>query len=120
MEVKVMVYCQRCGKQNEDGAQFCNKCGASLTGFPREYRKSKRDEECEEDCAAQGKSAPAFWGVIVLLVGVLILIEILRNIPGLDLPQWFYDFNFWWVIGLVIALAIIIAGFRMLARQQQS
>ncbi len=115
-----MVYCQKCGNQNEDGAQFCNKCGASLVGPPREYRKTKRDEECEEDCSAQGKSSPAFWGVIVLLVGVLILIEVLRNIPGLDLPQWFYDFNFWWVIGLVIALAIIIAGFRMLARQQQS
>lgn len=25
-----MVYCQKCGIQNPDDAQFCNKCGVSL------------------------------------------------------------------------------------------
>lgn len=25
-----MVYCQKCGKKNEDDAQYCSKCGKSL------------------------------------------------------------------------------------------
>ena len=26
-----MVYCQKCGKKNEDDAKYCSKCGNSLT-----------------------------------------------------------------------------------------
>jgi len=26
-----MVYCQKCGKKNEDDAKYCSKCGKSLT-----------------------------------------------------------------------------------------
>jgi phage shock protein PspC (stress-responsive transcriptional regulator) len=26
-----MVYCQKCGKKNNDDAQYCSKCGKSLT-----------------------------------------------------------------------------------------
>lgn len=111
-----MVYCQKCGKQNEDNAQFCNKCGASLGG-PRVDYKRKREEECDEECAAGGRTAPAFWGIIVLLVGLLIMVEVLKNIEGLNLPQWFYNTNWWWIIGLVIAVAVILAGFRMLTRK---
>ena len=110
-----MVYCQRCGKQNEDGAQFCNKCGASLTGPPRDYGK-RAEDKCDEECAASGRSAPAFWGIIILLVGLLILIEVIKNIEGLNLPDWFYNTNWWWIIGLVIALAVIMAGVKMLQK----
>lgn len=83
----------------------------------REYRRQKRDEECEEDCAAEGKSASAFWGVIILLFGLLIIVEIVKGIFGDDLPAWFRELNFWWIIGLFIGLAILIAGFRMLSRR---
>lgn len=116
-----MVYCQKCGTKNDDDAKFCKNCSSSLIGAPipgtkRDYEKEWEDK-CDEECAARGRSAPAFWGIIVLLIGMLILIEVLRNIEGLDLPQWFYDFNFWWIIGLVIALAIIFAGIKMLMRK---
>lgn len=116
-----MVYCQKCGTKNEDDAKFCKNCSASLTGAPltgtkRDYEKEWEDK-CDEECAARGRSAPVFWGIVVLLIGMLILIEVLRNIKGLDLPQWFYDFNFWWIIGLVIALAIIFAGIKMMVRK---
>jgi hypothetical protein len=112
-----MVYCQRCGKQNDEGAQFCNKCGANLVGPHKGYAKSKRDEECEEDCAAEGKSAPAFWGVIVLLIGLLIIVEIIKSIWEENLPQWFINLNFWWIVGLFIGLAILLAGFRMITKR---
>jgi uncharacterized protein (TIGR03382 family) len=75
--------------------------------------KKRKEEECDEECAASGKSAPAFWGIIVLLVGLLILIEVIKNIFGNDLPQWFRNLELWWLIGLVIALAVILAGVRM-------
>ncbi|UCG71241.1 MAG: zinc ribbon domain-containing protein [Thermoplasmata archaeon] len=114
---EVIVYCQRCGKQNEDGAQFCNKCGASLVG-PRVDYKKRREEECDEECAASGRSAPAFWGILVLLVGLLILIEVIKNIFEDDLPEWFMGLNLWWLIGLVIALAIILAGIRMFQKSR--
>jgi len=28
-----MVYCAKCGTKNEEDAEFCKKCGASLTGI---------------------------------------------------------------------------------------
>jgi uncharacterized membrane protein YvbJ len=112
-----MVYCQRCGKQNDEGAQFCNKCGANLIGPHREYGKAKRDEQCEEECAAEGKSSTAFWGIVVLLFGLIIVIEVVKSIWNDNLPQWFIDLNFWWIIGLFIGLAILLAGFRMLTRK---
>jgi ribosomal protein L40E len=112
-----MVYCQRCGKQNDEGAQFCNKCGANLLGPQKDYAKAKRDEECEEECAAEGKSAPAFWGVLVLLIGLLIIVEIVKAIFEDSLPGWFLNLNIWWIIALFVGLAILLAGFRMLTKR---
>ncbi len=111
-----MVYCQKCGTKNDDDAKFCKNCSSSLIGPKKDWEKEWEDK-CDEECAARGRSAPAFWGIIVLLIGLLIFIEVLKNIEGLDLPQWFYDFNFWLIIGLVIAFAIIFAGIKMLMRK---
>jgi hypothetical protein len=80
-----------------------------------DYSKAAEDK-CEEDCVASGRSAPAFWGVIILLIGLLILVEAIKSIVGDDLPQWFRDISLWWVIGLVIAIGIIVAGVRMVTR----
>jgi uncharacterized protein (DUF983 family) len=86
-------------------------------GPHRDYKKDRREEECEEECAAGGKSAPAFWGVIILLVGLLIVFEVVKAIFEESLPQWFLNLELWWIIGLVIALAIIMAGFRMVTKR---
>ena len=29
------MYCSRCGAKNEDGARFCDQCGADLSAMPR-------------------------------------------------------------------------------------
>jgi uncharacterized membrane protein YvbJ len=109
-----MVYCQRCGKQNEEAAQFCNKCGANLKGPPRQWDKKKEDQ-CEEECQGGSKENKAFWGIIVLLIGIWIIFEFgIKNIPGR--PSWVDNFEFWWIIPVVIGIAILVAGIRMVTK----
>ncbi|UCE74669.1 MAG: zinc-ribbon domain-containing protein [Methanomassiliicoccales archaeon] len=113
-----MAYCQKCGKQNEDGAQFCNKCGATLMGPPRDYKK-QREDKCEEECAGSPRGSSIFWGVIIALIGLWIVFEFgIKNISGM--PDWVYDFEFWWIIPVIIGLAIIIAGLKMVMKKNQS
>ena len=60
-----MVYCQKCGTKNDDDAEFCKKCAASLKGTAKDLKK-EHDDKCEEDCAV-GKHSPyakLFWGAL--------------------------------------------------------
>jgi len=111
-----MTYCSKCGTKNEDEAKFCSKCGTSLTGA-----KKADEDQCEEACVA-GKRSPLasiFWGVIIILVGLWIIFELV--IPQTELanrlPSWFVNFEWWWLIGLIIAIAIIITGIRLITKK---
>jgi len=110
-----MVYCSKCGKKNEDDAEFCNKCGASLTG---KTKIRTRDDACEEECAfgKQSKNAPVFWGVIVILIGIWFLFEVvIKNTTLTDsLPPEIVEFEWWWLIGVIIVVAIISTGVKMI------
>jgi hypothetical protein len=86
-------------------------------GPQKGYKKDRTEEECEEECAAGGKSAPAFWGLIILLIGLLIIVEVIQAIFEDSLPRWFMNLELWWIIGLVIAVAIIMAGFKMVTKR---
>jgi ribosomal protein L40E len=115
---KVMTYCSKCGTKNDDEAEFCKKCGASLTG---KVKETKKGDPCEEECVV-GKKSPfssIFWGAIVILVGLWILFEIVLRETGFydQLPEWLQNFQFWWLIGLIIAIAIILTGVRILIRK---
>ncbi len=106
-----MTYCPTCGKQNEDDAIYCNKCGAPLGGAKREYDKERANE-----CFGGSRNAPIVWGAIILLIGVAIIIEgVLKNIKGL--PAWVYLINVWWIFALIIGLLFIILGIRKLVRR---
>ena len=110
-----MVYCTKCGNKNEEGAEFCSKCGASLSGVKKE------EDRCEEACVV-GKHSPyasVFWGIVVILVGLWIIFGLVLPETSLrdSLPSWFIDMNWWWIIGLIIALAIIGTGIRMLIKK---
>ena len=110
-----MVYCPKCGTNNEEGAQFCNKCGASLTSAKREYDKECEDR-CEEECHAGPRRPSLFWGVILFLIGLWIVFEFgLKNIQGM--PTWISNFNFGWVIPVIIGLAIISVAIRMITKR---
>jgi uncharacterized membrane protein YvbJ len=111
-----MVYCAKCGKQNDDDATFCKHCGESLKG----YTKS-RDQRCEDECAGgkNNRGWAMFWGVIIILIGLAILFELVLKqmaktytwLSWVDTVQW----N--WIFAAVIAIFIIIFGVRIISRK---
>jgi uncharacterized membrane protein YvbJ len=115
-----MVYCQKCGTKNDEDAEFCKKCSTSLKGSTKD-RKKEQDDKCEEDCAV-GKHSPyakLFWGALVILIGLAILFNIVIENTSLkdELPNWLVRFEFWWIVGLLIAVAFIITGLRIATRK---
>lgn len=113
-----MVYCTKCGKKNDDESEFCSKCGKSLID-KKINREKEFDKRCEEECAGGKQGTPIFWGILVILIGLWIIFEfVLKNIKGLPTVfSWIYDFEFFWIFALLIAIAIIITGFRILTRR---
>jgi len=98
-----MVYCSKCGTQNEDTAEYCVKCGANLqtgTYAARRYERKKAEQECfglPHGGAIVGLSI----GVIILLWGVFTLaqqIGLVEESPSL------------WFIILIVFGVILIAG----------
>ena len=54
-----MVYCTKCGTQNDDNSKFCSTCGANLWGFEeREEDFGRRMEEWGEDLGRRMET----WG----------------------------------------------------------
>ena len=109
-----MTFCSKCGTKNDDQAEFCKKCGDSLTG---KAKPRKKEDPCEEECVV-GKQSPfssIFWGIIIILVGFWILFEFVLKNTGVyeTLPEWVQNFEFWWFIGLIIAIAVIMTGIRI-------
>jgi len=115
-----MVYCQKCGIKNDDDAEFCKKCATSLKGSAKDLKK-EQDDKCEEDCAV-GKHSPYakfFWGALVILIGLAILFNVVieNTTLGDGLPEFVKNFDFWWVVLLLIAVAFIITGLRIATRK---
>jgi len=115
-----MAYCSKCGTKNEEDAEHCKKCGASLSGKATD-RKKDIDNKCEEECAI-GKRSPYakfFWGIILILLGIWIFFEIIVEETELKnyLPDWVIGFDFWWLIGIVIVVAFVLTGIRIITRE---
>ena len=115
-----MAYCSKCGTKNDDDAEFCKKCSTSLKDKGK-VSKKEHDDKCEEECAV-GKKSPfsnIFWGIIIVLIGLWIIFSVV--IPNTELadqlPNWLVNFEFWWLIGLIIAVAVIITGLRILVKK---
>lgn len=115
-----MVYCSKCGHKNDDEAEFCSKCGSSLKDF-KKYHRRPNEDVCEDECAVgkQSKSAPVFWGVIVILIGIWFLFEFVIKNTTLhqSLPPELINFEWWWLIGLIVVIAIIATGIKMIIRR---
>ena len=116
-----MAYCSKCGTKNEDDAEFCKKCGATLSG-KKTRQKDEWDKKCEEDCAGGHKGWGIFWGLVVILIGLWIIFEIVLKELAKTIPEleWVNNISFqpWWIIFAIVGILIIITGIRMITKNR--
>lgn len=94
-EVFLMVYCQKCGSENVDTADFCKKCGTALApkAFEKRGRGRRVGERAEEECFGVTGGGAIFgiiFGVIIIGLGYSLVLGI----------------QLWMLIGPIIALVI--------------
>jgi zinc ribbon protein len=99
-----MVYCPKCGTLNDDTAEFCVKCGASLrtgTYESRRYERRRAEGECF-GLPHGGAIVGLVIGAIVLLWGVFALAQasgLIATTPDL-----------WIIIVIVIGILLIVGA----------
>ena len=111
-----MTYCQKCGTKNEEEAEYCKKCGAPLDISKKEHEK-EWDKRCEDECAGGkgGRGWAIFWGVIITLVGLFIIIEVVfKNILKIQILN---SEMYGWIVAAVIGIFILIFGLRILSKR---
>ncbi len=95
----LMPYCVKCGKNLEEEATFCPKCGAPVGAEGKaELRARGAVAKKQDACFGPPGSGGGVWGAIsfgVFIIGLAIL--------------WIYDY-FWPGILFLIALMIIIGA----------
>ncbi|MDI9623619.1 MAG: zinc-ribbon domain-containing protein [Methanothermobacter sp.] len=76
-----MVYCPKCGKKNEEDAEFCSGCGA-----PLQMQKPKGDtcfgqpeERYKEECFGLphgGLIIGVIFGTLLIIIGISAILKI--------------------------------------------
>ena len=97
-EVFLMVYCQKCGSENVDTADFCKKCGTALAPMKAFEKRAgvwgrRVGERAEEECFGVTGGGAIFgiiFGVIIIGLGYSLVLGI----------------QLWMLIGPIIALII--------------
>lgn len=98
-----MVYCPKCGTMNDDTAEFCVKCGASLrtgTYESRRYERRRAESECF-GLPHGGAIFGLFIGTIILLWGLFTLAQqnhLIAVTPDL------------WIVVVIVVGILLIAG----------
>jgi len=98
-----MVYCPKCGTQNEDTAEYCVKCGANLqtgTYASRKYERRRMEHECF-GLPHGGAIAGLVIGVIILLWGISTLAH--------QMGWMTQTFDLWYIV-IIIFGVLLIAG----------
>jgi uncharacterized membrane protein YvbJ len=95
-----MVYCTKCGTENEENAENCKNCGASLS--PPAYRVRRRSWDPEDDCfGGRGRTTwPIIIGAFLILLGLSSLLE--------D-TFWWASFDNLWPL-LIIAVGVLVVS----------
>jgi len=111
-----MVYCQKCGAQNEDGAVICASCGEPLRVA---HRRSRGWEEELEYRAEEFGARAERWGrsmedecfgiprggnIVGIIIGIMIILAGMQSLMG-----WNLDFGPYMIIifGILIAAGAI-------------
>ncbi len=102
-----MVYCSKCGVNNEEGSEFCVKCGASL--YP-EKRGEKRDEGCfgprDRQFGKECFGLPYGGAIVGIIVGIMILATGLGQLLDVNIGRYMGSAGTI-LIGLLIILGAI-------------
>lgn len=103
-----MVYCSKCGHKNLDDAKNCAQCGAPLyPPPPDEYRAYRRHEEECFGIPRGSNVVTLFFGFIVLLMGLSML---LAEVYKISIP--------WWpVVIITFGLLIVVGALYQLSRR---
>ena len=107
-----MVYCPKCGTQNEDAADFCVKCGASLqtgTVASRRHERRKAEQECF-GLPHGGAIAGIVIGAIILIWGISMLLQQTGLIAE--------TISFWYIIIIVFGILIVAGAIYKITRSR--
>ena len=92
-----MVYCTKCGTNNEEDAVVCAKCGAPLVTQPPWRRERRRAEEECFGLPHGGAIVGLVIGIIIILVGVSSLLKI----------EWG---DYLWALIIIVVGILMVAG----------
>ncbi len=110
-----MVYCQKCGADNADDADFCKKCGAPLAPVKKDFeaRVTRWGEgvgkRAEEECfgiTGGGAIFGIIFGIIIIGLGFSL-------VYGLPLWLWIGP-----IIALIFGILIIICALNSVRRKR--
>lgn len=107
-----MVYCPKCGTLNDDAAEFCVKCGASLrtgTYESRRYERRRAENECF-GLPHGGAIVGLVIGIIVLLWGAFALAQQTNLIK--------YSPDLWIIVVIAIGVLLIAGGLYRMNRSR--
>ena len=109
-----MVYCPKCGTKNEDTAEFCIKCGASLqtgTAASRRLERRKAEQQCF-GLPHGGAIVGIVIGVIILLWGVSMMLQQYNVISQ--------PLDFWYLIIIVIGVLMVAGAVYRMSRSRSN
>lgn len=100
-----MKTCEACGYDNDEDAEFCARCGASLREIKYKTVEKKDDECFGADYEGTECFGLPYGGAICgIIIGIFIIIWALATF--FSWPIWEYL----WMIGLILLGVLIIAG----------
>jgi len=95
-----LVYCTKCGTENDEDAVECKNCGAPMNQPTRTNRYGRNDWDFEDDCfGGRGRSTwPMLIGLFLVILGASQL---------LDDMFWWASFDTLWPL-FIIAIGILV------------
>lgn len=109
-----MVYCTKCGIQNEDDAAFCNNCNKPLKTKKKDAGENRVEDwgnKIERDFYMGSGSGPAIFALGLILLGTwIIFVYVLGGLTGM--PEWIYELKLWYILPALVLLVIVHLIFR--------
>ncbi len=114
-----MAYCDKCGNNNPEDAEYCSKCGISLNDDNdrdryRENRRRYREDRYRYRNECFG--LPHGGLIVALLVGIFLILIGISSIYGFSFLQYI-----WPIVIIIVGLLIILSAiYRYTHRNRES